>query len=207
MAIGDAYATPAEYKDQKEKTSPDDDLAIARELLAVSRMIDRSLGRPAGFNKDAAPVARVFVPQKNSPVLRVDDLASIPVSTGEIAIDTDSAGTYVTELVTADYELLPLNAATGPEARPYRQIGLLSWRDRTQWAAGQRVRVTAIWGWPAVPSAIVAATIELTGILRMESPRATNRVNEIGQVLSTSRSAQNILGDLLDTYRALPVFA
>lgn len=200
MAIGDAYATVAEYKTQKDKTSAADDTALTRELLAVSRMIDRTLRRPAGFNKDAAAVARVYRVRQTDPILDVDDLVSVSA----IGIDVNASGAYDTALVAADYELLPFNAADGPEARPYEQIGLLSWRSRTQWVAGQRVQITGVWGWPAVPAAIVAATIELTAILRVESPRATNRVNEVNVFVSTSRAAQDIVGNLMATYAPLP---
>lgn len=212
MAIGDAYATPAEYKGQVGTLTSDSDIEVARELLAVSRLIDRTLGRPAGFNRDATAVARVYVAPRTSDILVVDDFVSLAVNDAEeeiygVAIDVNRTGLYETILVTADYELLPRNAAVGPEARPYHAIALNGWRSRTQWGATQRVQVTAIWGWPAVPSGIKAATIELTAILRLESPRATNRINEMDQVLSTSRAAQNVLVSLMDTYAALPVFA
>ena len=203
MAIGDAYATSAQYKEQRDKTSAADDTALTRELMAVSRMIDRTLGRPAGFNKDASAVARVFATRWNDAILDVDDYVSISA----IGIDADHTGVYDTALVVADWESLPLNSAAGPEARPYNKIRLLPWRDRTLWTPSERVQVTAIWGWPAVPSAIIAATIELTAILRMESPRATNRVTEMNQVIGTSRAAQNILAELMDAYKTLPVFA
>ena len=203
MAIGDAYATAAQYKEQRDKTSAADDTALTRELMAVSRMIDRTLGRPAGFNKDASAVARVFATRWNDAILDVDDYVSISA----IGIDADYTGVYDTALVVADWESLPLNSAAGPEPRPYNQIRLLPWRSRTLWTPSERVQVTAIWGWPTVPSAIVAATIELTAILRMESPRATNRITEMNQVIGTSRAAQNILAELMDAYKTLPVFA
>lgn len=203
MAIGDAYATVAQYKAQTGKSGAGDDVPLARSLLAVTHLINKKLRRPAGFNKDAAAVARVFRPRHDDSVLDVPDLVSVAA----IGIDAGSTGLFDTVLKVADYELLPFNADDGPESRPYDQIGLLSWRSRTRWIAGQRVEVTAVWGWPAVPDAIVDACIELTAILRVESPRATNTVNELDQVLSTSRVAQNILSELMAPYGRLPGFA
>lgn len=106
-------------------------------------------------------------------------------------------------MAAADYRLLPLNAIV--EGEPYRQIQATTWGSQYRWSAAYGIEITAFWGWPAVPDAIVTATIELTAILRLESPRATNRINELDQVVSTSRAAQNILGELLHVYNRYPV--
>lgn len=199
MAIGDAYATATQYKAVTGRVSAADDTIIDRDLKAVSRYLDFKLGRPLGFGKDASAVARIYHPSAwlgAYPLLDVGDTVSVST----IAIDENEDNTFSVALVTADYELLPRNAATGPEARPYQQIGLTKWGSRDYWHPGQRVKVTAVGGWPAVPDAIVAAAIELAAILRIESPRATNRVNELNQVLSTSRAAQGIIADLIGTY-------
>lgn len=202
MAIGDAYATTAQYKAQTGKTGTADDTSLTSSLLAVSRVIDRACRRSrTGFNKDSAPVVRDFNPEWADPVLRVGDVVSVTA----ITVDTALAGTYATTVASGDYELLPLNSADGPEAKPYDEIGLLPWSTTLkQWVPGQRVRVNAVWGWNAVPAAITNACIELTAILRLESPRGTNTVNELNQVLSTSRAAQNILAALMETYAAPP---
>lgn len=201
MAIVDAYATAAQYKAQTGKTSAADDTTLERQLLAVSRMVDRKLGRAAGsFNKDASAVVRLFRPATTRGVLDVDEFVSIT----SVELDTGYDGLYSTLLAGTAYELLPWNAADGPEANPYTQIGLYPWGSRTSWAEGERVKVTAVWGWPAVPAGIITATIELTAILRIESGRATSAINEMDQVISMSRVGQSIIAELLDTYRRLP---
>jgi len=202
MAIGDAYATAAQYKAQTGKTGSADDTPLGLALTAVSRVIDRACRRSrTGFNKDAAAVIREFNPDFSSAVLPVGDLVSVTA----ITVDTALAGTYATTVAETDYELLPLNAADGPEVRPYDEIGLLPWSASLKlWVPGQRVKVNAVWGWNAVPAAITTACIELTAILRLESPRGTNTINELNQVLSTSRVAQNILAELIETYARPP---
>lgn len=220
MALGDAYATVQEYRDSKERTSVDDDTAIQRELKAVSRYLDNALGRPLGFNNDGTSptddVARVYDspsrpsgvkfgwaeaenPWKGSGLSRyldIDDHVSITT----IDIDQSLDNSFSLALTASDYELLPRNAANMPEPEPYRTVAISDYGTQGAWLPGARIRVTGIGGWPSVPAAIVAATIELTAILRIESPRATNRVNEMNQVLSTSRAAQGIISDLTRTY-------
>jgi hypothetical protein len=195
VALSDAYATTAEYRDQTGKESSDEDLVLEREIVAVSRYLDRILIRPLGFNKDgtdeADEVSRVYVMGRGTR-LDMDD----HVSVRSVAVGNQYTQVYDSALATSAYVLMPRNAALGPEVRPYSQIEFVS----SYPACGQLVRVTGIGGWAEVPEAIVSATIELTSILRMESPRSTNRVTEMNQVLSTSRVAQNILGDLLKAY-------
>lgn len=194
MAIGDAYATVAEYVASTGKLTGDDDVSVLRALNSASRLIDRVTGRV--FNKDAAAVDRIYIPSATRTELHVDDLVSV---TG-ITVDDGMNGQYTATLSASDYELWPLNAADGPEAWPYTGILATPWGTRGSWAKGVRVKVNGIFGWPSVPAGIVAATIELAAILRMESPRATNTINELNQVIGTSRMAQSIVGELVNTY-------
>ena len=62
-------------------------------------------------------------------------------------------------------------------------------------------------GWPSVPSAIERACVQLTGILRLETPRATRSVN-IGTetTLETSRQAQEIVSALMNVYAKRSLF-
>lgn len=223
MALSDAYATVDEYfaSVRENQTAPESDEALYLEVLAdlkaVARIIDHRVGRPMGFNRDSAdsPVARIYdVPatgrysdgwqEAENPwkatgakrVLNIDDHASI----SSIVIDERRDNTFATTLSASDYELLPRNATSRPEAVPYTQILLTEWGTQWAWPPGAKVRVTGCAGWPAVPPAIKSANIQLTAILRIESPRATNRVQEMNAVLTMSRAAQSILHDLVATY-------
>lgn len=205
MAIGDAYATVAQYRTVKgNPESAEDDIAIERDLKAVARFIDLITHRPVGFNKDASNVDRIYMVEWQGTRLEVDDLVSV----GSVVVDKGPTGTYNTTVVEGtDFELYPLNAARGPEARPYWRLDMLPWATTLKsWPKGARVKITGVFGWPAVPSAVVSANIELTAILRIESPRATNRVNELNTVFtSTSRQAQGIVEDLVRRYDKGPV--
>ncbi|HSW94542.1 MAG TPA: hypothetical protein VLI88_00110, partial [Patescibacteria group bacterium] len=189
-AITDPYATPQQYRAVVSKSDDGDDGEIAADLLAVSRYLDRCLG--TFFTKDAVAVARVFTipgslrrPYGTMPLgwaetenpyvyggysrtINIDDLAAAPTS---IILDTDRDGLFDdTPWASTDYELWPLNAARGPEPKPYTTIVVPTWSSQFGFPIGARLQVTAQWGWPSVPPAIVRATCHVTGILRLETP-------------------------------------
>ena len=179
MALSDAYATAAQYRDRVGRDSSADDPTIDLQLGMTSRWWDAKLRRGAGFNKDASPVARRYYVHRSpqgcgSETLFVDDIATasgLVVTIGGVTV------------ASSVYELWPLNAALGPEAQPYDRIMRV---DGTEWPFGELITVTAFYGWPAVPAGIVEATIEWTAIWRGESVRTTARVNELDQVANVS---------------------
>lgn len=187
MAVTDAYATAADYRSLTGKTDTAQDDEIIRDLTAISRYLDGKLER--FFNCDNTDSIRYYMPDSSISTLYIDDLVSIT----ELAIDSD--GEFGEELT--DYYLLPMNAPYGPEPRPYTAIKLKS----STFPADTRVRVTGIHGWPSIPEAIQRATIHLAAILRIESPRATRRVSELGDVMEASPDAMSIIRQLTDRYR------
>ena len=202
MAVTDAYASAPVYRKLISKTDSAEDAEIDTDLKAVSRYLDRMLGR--FFTRDAGATARIFArePRGDPRLLWVDDLAVAPTS---IKIDENGDGGFAgeTALAAADFELWPLNAGKGPEPRPWTMIHLRRSRGTTGWPAGRRVEVTAQWGWPAIPHAVARATVHLTAILRLETPRATMRVPELGDAFEASREAQGIVRELAGAYRRL----
>lgn len=196
MAITDAYATVSQYRSVTGKTDTAQDGDIQTDLMAISRYLDGKLGR--FFTKDALAVARVYVPAKNSTSIRVGDLAAAPTF---VKLDEDEDGVFETTLAAMDYELLPLNADKGPEPWPFNEIGLTPWGDYSCFYKGIRVEVTAKFGWASVPDAIQRATIHLTAILRLETPRATRRIAELGDVMEASVDAMNIIRQLAGKYK------
>lgn len=200
MAITDAYATAAEYRDRIQKGTSAQDANILLDLKAVSRYIESITGR--FFNKDASALARVVNPVANGKLLDLGaDIASL---TGlSVVVDQNAVGSFsgLTALDAAAYQVYPLNAALGPEPKPYTQLYIPSWSTAYLWSTSAPIQVTAIWGWPAVPEAIKRACIDLTGILRLETPRASRTMNvSMNEVVSTSRIAQDIVGELVRTY-------
>jgi hypothetical protein len=200
MAIADAYATAAEYKTEIDKTIAEDDPAITRDLMAVSRYIDRELGR--FFTRDAVAVTRDFRPVPGLGYLKIDDLSAAPTL---VQVDDNDSGTPGTTITSGNYELWPLNAPKQPEPEPYTRIYIPAWSNREPWVYGRLVRITGQWGWPSVPSAIRDATIWLTAILRLETARAQSTVTELGQVFGASAQARGIVEKLMQAYSRKPL--
>lgn len=196
MTIAAAYATAAEYRRVVGMNDTGLDVEIATDLLAVSRYIDGEMRR--FFTRDATPTVRVYTPQEATRTLNVHDLSAAPV---QVRVDVNGNNTFARTLAASDYELLPQDAMAGPEPWPFTQIRITPWSGIGRFAAGQRVEVTAQFGWPQVPNAIHRATIHITALLRLETPRATKRINELSDNIETSYQAQNIVRQLTNQYK------
>jgi len=221
MAISDPYCTAEDYRNIVKKRDEGDDVEVTLDLKAVSRYLDRKLMR--FFNKDDQPVARHYWPlggpkwplplgwaEAENPwtwggytrMLLTDDMAEPPVA---VYIDNGGTGTFTdpADLMPPEcYELWPQNSQLGPEPKPFTSIYVPYWYQ-APWGgfpSGKRIQVVCRWGWPAVPPAIIIATAELCAIWRLESPRATSRVNELEQVTSTSGIANKMVDDLIKQY-------
>lgn len=205
-ALQDAYIKAADYRSLRGMTGSDNDKRIDDDLLAISRYLDIRIGRH--FTKDASPVARAFIiggrytpTTEKGKVLYLPDFAGDPTS---IKIDEDDDGSFADEtaLVAADYQNLPLNAALEPELQPYDSIRLTEWGDKSVWPNGSMVEITAQWGWPAVPEAIIRSTADIAALLRIEGIRSTNRIQEgIDGAIMASAPAQTIIWDMALAYR------
>jgi hypothetical protein len=195
MAVTDAYETAANYRAAIDKVDTGEDAEVLTDLTAVSRYMERRLGR--FFTKDASAVDRYYI-GTGYRELYVDDLVSVT----SIKIDTDRDGSFADEtaLATTDYELLPRNAAAGSEPAPYSCIYIPDWSTKGVWTSGAKVNVNGVFGWPAVPEAIKRGCIHLTAILRLETPRASATVSEIGQLVQMSPKAVGIIDDLIRHY-------
>ncbi|MFM9652761.1 phage gp6-like head-tail connector protein [Streptomyces galilaeus] len=164
--MANEYVTLAELKRafnmEADDTSRDEDLDRAR--ASASRSIDKTTGRR--FWLDPLPVQRTFNPrgrvarEADGDLFLVDDIGSL---TGLI-VETGSGSSWS---AVTDYETSPDNALT--EGKPI--TGLLrvlgTWGGTTS-----RLRVTAQFGWPAVPDDIhEAALIQASRLFkRKDSP-------------------------------------
>ena len=179
---------------------------MLRQLAAVSRWIESPKACGQFFTKDATAVPRTFLADYSGTCLYVDDIAVAPTA---VAVDSAANGTFSTAVT--GYELRRngrLNPDKGPEPKPWNEIELPAYAvGATYVSRGQRWRVTAQWGWPAVPEAVRQACIHLTAILRIQSPRATTSVDQMGTVIGMSPQARDIVAELLKAYPRVPVVA
>lgn len=206
MPVTDAYATAAAYRAIFGANDASGDVALLDDITAVSRYLDWKLER--FFTKDTAVVARIYVPEVYTDSLYVADIAS--TSGLLIKVDTNRNGVFTDESAFAatDYQLKPLNADKGSDPRPWNCIYIPPWSSKGNFQPGYQVEVTAIYGFPSVPKAIERAVCHLTGILRLDSPRATARIPEsMDQTFSASKMATSILTELVTAYGRISAFS
>lgn len=154
--MANEYGTLAALKARLgvETSDTSRDTLLNSALASASRSIDQATGRR--FWLDAEPVQRVFNPRGrivcdvDGETLLVDDIAN---TTG-LVVETGPTGGPWTAVT--GYETTPDNAIA--DGRPI--TGLLRPGSVWGWSAGSttRVRVTAQFGWPAVPDDITEAT-------------------------------------------------
>ncbi|GGN40529.1 hypothetical protein FHR83_007016 [Actinoplanes campanulatus] len=198
--MANEYATLAELKGARKIPLSDtaDDAALNKALTRASRAIDDRTGRRFWLDGSAtartgATRGRVVRDDGDGELLLVDDIAS---TTGLIVeLGDGSAWTAVTDYFTEpDNALADSRAITGLR------------RDRGLWCTSRRWRITALWGWPAVPDPIAEATLLLANrrFMRRDSPEGVAGWANEGPV-RVSRFDPDI-EDLVSPY-VLPGFA
>jgi hypothetical protein len=152
------YATLAELQAYLPSGTSDLVTQLSDSLATASRSIDKATGRR--FWADTAATSRLFYPNPDrwSRTL-VDDFYT---TTGLVVeVDASGDGVFETTYTSADYELSPLNGVVdGEDGWPYYRIRPVNWA----WVCNPlraSLRVTAKWGWTAVPAAVKTACVIL----------------------------------------------
>lgn len=171
-----AYATAEELKAAARIEDTVDDEQIDLALDAASRMIDNHCRRR--FWLDSTATVRYFDTTYCGEVW-VDDIGSVT----DLAVAADQAddGLYSDAwTVSTHYRLLPRNAAA--DGRPWTQIQTVTGGGKSFPAGAGRLKVTARFGWPAVPPEVKQATLIQASRLwrRKDSPYGVAGVAELG---------------------------
>lgn len=147
------YASIGELLSWETVADTDDNPSMAIALEAASRQIDRYCGRRFWLDDTATP--RYFSPLRDGsvPVADIGDAAGVLV-----AVDQGANGSYWQAwTVDVDFFLAPRDAAAAGE--PWTELRFPTWGTK-RWPCGEdSVRVTARWGWPAIPADIKQATL------------------------------------------------
>jgi hypothetical protein len=159
MAWAPDYATTAELKAHLRITDTADDTALGYALTSASRAIDHEAGRQ--FGAEGAAVARTYT---YDPCLYIDDLPAISIddlsSTTSlvVAVDDSDAGTYPTTLtIGTDFTLWPYNASR--DGKPWTHLLTRTTSAYRFPRYPNSIRVTGLFGWAAVPSAVKTACL------------------------------------------------
>lgn len=178
-----------------------DDARIELAVSAATNMIQQYCRRQ--FTADDTATARVYV-AVNPDLVFIEDF----YTTSGLVIQTDGGadGSFGTTWTAADYQLEPLNGETFGEAWPYhtiRAIGSLYFpRDYDQ----ALVRVTAKWGWAAIPPAVKQAAIlqTITVFKSADAPFGATPFAETG-ILRLRSALHPTAAALVQDYRKDPV--
>jgi len=170
------YVTLALLKESLKITDAGRDNLLNQARASASRQIDKHTGGRR-FYADGSASARTWrtrgrvVSDPDGELLLVDDIST---TTG-LVVELGDGTTWTT---VTDYFAEPDNALVRGEPI----TGLR--RDRGCWSTSRRVRVTAPWGWPAIPDQVVQACLIQSGRLfrRKDSPEGVAGSAEWGAI-------------------------
>lgn len=154
MALDAPYITADDLRDYLTVTKerPTETVELESAVDSISREIERHCGRQ--FNQAGTTSARMYVPD-SATWTYVDDFHT---TTG-LVVEVDLAGNDTwTTWAADDYQLEPLNGIVeGQSGWPYYKLRALSRSFPVCRSGRATVRVTADWGWAAVPDPVVQA--------------------------------------------------
>jgi hypothetical protein len=192
MALTDPYGDLATFKARAGITGAGNDAVLLQVLSEASRQIEKWTGR--NFNQSAPGTVRYFK-SGGSGTLFIDDLVSVSA----IATD-DGQRTYPYSWIGTDYDLEPYEA---PDiAQPYTRIVVAPYGRYSFGGSPRGVRITGVWGWPAVPDDIAGACyLQATRLWkRKEAPFGVTGSADMGQLRLLPGMDQDVKA-LVDAYK------
>lgn len=201
MALGDSYIEPAELADFLKMTSSENDEFLLLAVAAVSEWINQWCGRD--FNLAATATPRVFDPYRDGTVW-LDDIGDPAIT---VFTDSGLDGSFATPWTSGDFQTGPANALElGKPIESMVASGDLRFPSSSKRTG--LVRVSARWGWPAVPSVVKnACNIQAARIYkRRESAEGVLGFGDFGPVRVGVRLDPDV-EMLLQTYRRPPTVA
>ena len=154
MAWAPDYVAVGQLQEFLRMTDSADGNEMGWAISAASRAIDAATNRQ--FGKVAAAEARYYTPRWDKGICRwVIDTDDICDATGlAVRVDTGSTGVY--DGVLTDFVKAPMNA--NQKGRPWTQLVVNRTSSVRVADIANSVEVTAVYGWAAVPPAIMQAT-------------------------------------------------
>jgi hypothetical protein len=204
MATGDAYVSADDLALYLRMDPPAEDLGfdlMSMSVASATSWVNEYTKRD--FNLAATATARYF--DTTTDTVMVDDIGHATIT---LATDTAQNGTHSTAWATSDFQVNPLDAiAVNEPITSLIAVGSYSF-PAPQFRRRGLVKVTARWGWPAVPDAIQQATLILAASLfkRHESPTGVLGGGEFG-VVRVGTLVDPHVRMLLDPYRYLTLAA
>ncbi len=201
MAITNGYATLVQVKAAMRITDNIDDTLIEMAVESASRAIDGFAMR----SFYSSGTATRYYAADDSYVVQTDDIAGTAIT-----LQTSSAGDGIFDTTWAviDYQLEPNNGYTDGLSVPYTRIRAVENYLFPVEVEQALVKVTAVFGWPAVPIAITQACVIQSSRLfkRLDSPLGVAGFGDMGAV-RVSRYLDPDVEQLIAPYRKTRNFA
>lgn len=201
MAITNGYCTLAQIKAAARITDALDDSLLEMAIESASRAIDGHAGR---YFFSSGTATRLFAADDGF-ITQIDD-----VSGTAITLQTSSAGDGVFDITFAavDYQLEPLNGNVDGQAVPFTRIRAVENYLFPVQAEQALVKLTAVFGWASVPTAITqACIIQASRIFkRLDSPLGIAGFGDMG-AMRVSRYLDPDVEQLVAPYRRVRGFA
>ena len=193
MAIVNGYCSLAEVKASARITDTVDDALLELAVESASRLVDTYTQR---YFYNAGTATRLFVPLDNY-VTEIDDLISLS------ALETSDGDDFGTTWATKDYQLEPLNGhVDGITNHPATRIRAVDDYLFNVLDKEATVRVTGVYGWSAVPTAIKQATVIQAARIfkRNDSPTGIVGFGDMGAIRVGVQLDPDVK-HLIDVYR------
>jgi hypothetical protein len=177
LAITNGYATLVQVKAALRISDNVDDTLLEMAIESASRMIDGHAGR---YFYSSGTATRIYAAD-DALICQIDDLAGTAIT---LVTDPDADGTWADTWALVDYQLEPVNGVVDGLTTPYTRIRATENYNFPTASGEALVKVTGVFGWPAVPIAITqACVIQSSRIFkRLDSPLGVAGFGDMGAV-------------------------
>ena len=180
------YSTVASLKTRLGISDTTDYTTLGLVLSGVCRAIDGHCGQ--SFYKGSSAAIRYYTAHDKRTVF-VDPIVSVTT----LETDSDIDRTYSTTWAATDYDLMPTNAASTD--RPYTWLEQAPDGDYNFPTRSLGIKLTAVYGWPAVPAAVGEAALLWAERLfkRKDTPWGIAAFAELGEVRVLKEMDQDVV--------------
>jgi hypothetical protein len=177
LAITNGYATLVQVKAALRISDNVDDTLLEMAIESASRMIDGHAGR---YFYSSGTATRIYAAD-DALICQIDDLAGTSIT---LVTDPDADGTWADTWTPIDYQLEPVNGVVDGLTTPYTRIRATEDYNFPTASGEALVKVTGVFGWPAVPIAITQACIIQSSRIfkRLDSPLGVAGFGDMGAV-------------------------
>lgn len=176
MAITNGYASLNDIKAALRISDSVDDTLLELAVESASRMID-SFTERTFYNGGTA--TRVYAPARTD-LVQIDDCRTI----GTVETSTNADYVYDQTWTALDYQGEPLNGLVAGQATPFTRIRATGDYAFPVYMGVATVRVTGVWGFATVPTAVKQATVIQAAreFKRFDSPLGVAGYGDMGMM-------------------------